>query len=99
MCPRGAPKARVSSFRRVGWACRGKVEAGTLGGVTLDVLAALRKVLLTAMARMREDVDAMGRSLPTLQQPSAELRREVTRLRERVDRLERIALRLALEAR
>ena len=70
-----------------------------MGGVTLDVLAALRKVLLTAMARMREDVDAMGRSLPTLQQPSAELRREVTRLRERVDRLERIALRLALEAR
>ena len=79
-------------------------------GATLDELAALGEELLAGLARMREDVDAMGRSLTALEQITAELRQDVTRLGERVDRLElridgiearleRIEFRLGMEAR
>ena len=65
-----------------------------MAATTLEELAALGEELLAGLARMREDVDAMGRSLTALEQTTAELPRDVTRLGKRVDGLERMELRL-----
>ena len=56
-----------------------------MAGTTLDELAALSEELLAGLARMRETVDAMGRSLSALERTVAELRQDVTRLGERVE--------------
>jgi|GEM_PF-2342173 len=71
-------------------------------GVTLDELAALCAELEAGQARLRENAAAMDRSLTALEQTTAELRLDVTRLGERAcgieARLERIELRLGVEA-
>jgi predicted nuclease with TOPRIM domain len=76
-----------------------------MAATKLDELAARGEELLAGLARMRNDGDAIGRSLTALEQTKVELRQDLTRLRKRVDgqeprldglkaRLERIELRL-----
>ena len=80
-----------------------------MAGVTLDELVALMAELEAGQGRMRETVVVMGRSLSALEQTTAELRQDQTRLGGRVDglerrldgielRLERIELRQGLDA-
>ena len=55
------------------------------GRGALDELAALGAELEVGLARLRQDAAAMGRSLTALEQTTAELCQDVTRLGERVE--------------
>ena len=72
-----------------------------MAAVTLDELAALCAELEAGQARLRENAAAMDRSLTALEQMTAELRPDLTRLGERAcgveARLERIEFRLDME--
>ena len=73
-----------------------------MAGVTPDELAVLCAELEAGQARLRENAAAMDRSLTALEQTTAELRQDVTRVGQRANanetRLERIELRLGVEA-